>query len=218
MFRWRRVLGVLVVLGVLASCDDHRVQGDGQVVTQQRHVSPFDRVTVNGNYHVAYSYSPQQSVQVEADRNLLPLIATSVVNGKLIIHKAVDKSVTSTHPVRIKLAGPECVAIHSYGSNVISARGLHGQNFTLKLNGASQVELTGQVESLDVEATGSSGVRADQLAAKQVAVSLRGAGNAEVHADDALSATVGGVGQVMYTGHPRHVVSHVHGLGRLRHT
>ncbi len=210
-------VSVLLLICCLVACGEHQVKGEGPVVKEQRKLAPFDRVTVNGNYAVTFRHADHQSVVVAAQRNILPLIETQVTKGKLVIRKASAGVVSSSQPIRIALAGPECVFIHSYGSNRIVAQGLRGQNFTLKVKGAGEIVLSGAVASLDVIANGSSAIHAKTLQAKRVDVLMAGAGVADVQAKQALSARIGGVGQVSYAGNPKHVVSRVSGLARLRH-
>ena len=61
------------------------VKGDGNLKKETREVSNFASLSSRGSIDVQISYGTSNSIQVEADENLLPYIETKVENGQLII-------------------------------------------------------------------------------------------------------------------------------------
>src|SRR5438874_537424 len=61
------------------------VQGSGTRASETRQVDPFSAVDSVGAEDVTITIGAQQSITVEADDNILPLIETKVSNGRLRI-------------------------------------------------------------------------------------------------------------------------------------
>jgi hypothetical protein len=64
--------------------------------------------------------------------------------------------------------------------------------------------------------SGAGDVRLDQLVAREAKVEVSGAGSVHVHATDSLTASVSGVGDVVYSGRPEDVQKDVSGVGDVR--
>jgi hypothetical protein len=74
------LLFTLVIL--LASCSVLGERGNGNVIKQERKVSAFNAIEVSGAFDVYLSLGSAQSVIVEADENLMPLIRTAVSGNR----------------------------------------------------------------------------------------------------------------------------------------
>ena len=59
-------------------------------------------------------------------------------------------------------------------------------------------------------------VRFQRLVAQEASVEVSGAGSVHVTATDSLTASVSGIGDVVYSGHPESVDKDVSGLGEVR--
>ena len=72
---------------------------------------------------------------------------------------------------------------------------------------------SGAVDRLSAQITGSGDLRADDLAAKHVRVTVTGSGDAAIRATEELDASVTGSGDVHYSGNPAQVRKNVTGSG-----
>ena len=68
--------------------------------------------------------------------------------------------------------------------------------------GAARITLTGKANEMQVNGLGTSFIKTRDLIAQDVAISLTGAGNVEVYAEKTLDVSVTGVGTVTYWGNP----------------
>jgi hypothetical protein len=75
------------------------------------------------------------------------------------------------------------------------------------------MSIDGNTGELSVALEGSSEIRARDLHAGQVQVSISGAGSAEVYASETLAAEISGVGDIRYGGQPAKVVRTITGWG-----
>jgi hypothetical protein len=67
-----------------------------------------------------------------------------------------------------------------------------------------------------VVVSGAGDVRLERLVAQEAEVEVSGAGSVHVHATDSLTASVSGVGDVVYSGRPEDVQEEVSGVGEVR--
>ncbi len=185
-------------------------QGNGVAKTDTRDVTDFDEIQVDGTVKLDLATGPLDKLTVTGDENLLPLIATEVVGGRLIIHEA--KPVHSKTPLVVSVHAPAVARIDTSGVASVIASGLQGPSFTFTSSGVTDSQLSGQVTNLEIQSGGAGNVRAAGLAAKQVHVTISGAGTVEVDATEKLKADVSGVGSVKYRGTPA-IEKNVSGVG-----
>ena len=83
----RLLLSLIVIFPlVLGACDTLRViEGSGDVVTETRAVSGFDRVILGGIGELTLIQGEEESLEIEAEDNILPQITTEVRDGTLTI-------------------------------------------------------------------------------------------------------------------------------------
>jgi phage shock protein PspC (stress-responsive transcriptional regulator) len=84
-------------------------------------------------------------------------------------------------------------------------------SFTIEVEGAAKITLSGYGENLNVKASGASTVNAFDYEANHVEVEISGASSAKVHATDELEADASGFGRIQYRGNPQRV--NIHGSG-----
>jgi len=186
------------------------VQGDGVLKTEMRDVTDFAEISVDGTVKLDLVTGPLDKLTITGDENLLPLVATEVVGGRLTIHQT--KSMHSKTPLVVSIHAPAVARIDTAGLANVIASGLTGPTFTFTSNGVTDSQLSGQVSSLEIDSSGTGVVRAAGLTAKQARVTVSGAGSVEVNATDQLKANVSGVGSVKYRGTPA-IEKNVSGVG-----
>ena len=185
-------------------------QGNGVAKTDTREVTEFDEIQVDGTVKLDLATGPLDKLTVTGDENLLPLIATEVVGGRLVIHEA--KPLHSKTPLVVSVHAPAVARIDTSGVASVIASGLQGPSFTFTSTGVTDSQLSGQVTSLEIQSGGAGTVHAAGLAARQVHVTISGAGTVEVDATEKLKADVSGVGSVKYRGTPA-IEKNVSGVG-----
>jgi len=78
--------------------------------------------------------------------------------------------------------------------------------------GASNLELLGTADTVNISVSGAGDISAFDLQAKNVEISMSGTGNVDISASDSLDITLSGVGRVRYIGSPT-VTQQISGLG-----
>ena len=81
----KAVLFLSLTMLMLSGCKFNKVSGSGAMKLDKRSVPAFKSVDISGAYEVEIVAQKEQSVEIEGDDNLLPLIKTEVKNGVLEI-------------------------------------------------------------------------------------------------------------------------------------
>jgi hypothetical protein len=208
---------LLVLLSMaLLSCGSELKTGSGHWVTQTRSVAPFDRVSLNGHFKLNYADHQQPGITVSADDNLLPFIHTVVKNGELTINVDPNVRLNASNVITVHLASRHLQSITSSGSNEIQLSGLQEPWFRVKSQGGDHIELQGDVKEVLYDCSGIAYVDATELKAEDVSVTLKGAGEVTVAADQKLNVNLSGVAKVRYLGSPK-IDSHLSGRATLSH-
>ena len=211
---WVRQLFVMLLMGVmLAGChSSSRVVGNGNIEKEVRSLGDFTRLSVYGNTVVNYKPSSVQSVAVQADSNIIPLIQTQVQNGVLIIRSQPGAVFTTKNPIVINLASTSLVDVHSSGANTVNMADLNLDALTIDFNGSGQGVFSGKVNRVRYSLVGASQLDARALKAKQADVQLIGASELSLSVSDKLNVSVSGVGKLTYFGSPT-ISQSISGLG-----
>jgi hypothetical protein len=199
----------LILFGAPA-CRGASVQGNGVAKTELRDVASFDAIDLSGAIQLDLSTGTLGKLSLTGDENLLPLVATTVSGGKLVVSQT--KKMAAKTPLLITVTAPNLRRIDVTGAANVRATGIQAPAFSLAVSGAANAELSGEVDKLEVTIDGAGAVRASDLRAKEARVDLSGVGSADVNATDKLKADVSGVGAVRYRGAPV-VEKDVSGLG-----
>ena len=197
----------IVNTGNVSGC----VQGSGSAKKESRSLSNFHALEVEGAYTVRIACQKDQSVEISADDNLLPLILTEVQGG--ILRVTSKKSICASAPMTLTIAVENLDLIRSSGANEFQVQNLKGETLDVELSGSSTMTLVGAVDELKAKIDGASGLVAGELKAQQVSVAISGAGSAEVQADKRLQGDISGVGSIRYSGQPGEVVKNITGWG-----
>jgi hypothetical protein len=240
----RRVIGAAVTALMAASvpvgASAQTLTGSGRLITETRDVRGFSAIRLDGAFNVVARLAQAESVQVQADDNLIPLIETLVEDRKgvptLVLRVKRGAGYRTRSPVVVTVDARALEALTLAGSGDIRASGIRGETLTVELGGSGDVTLDdtqvshlqirlagsgdvrgqGRAEKLDVALAGSGDIRLSTLIANAVTVNLAGSGDVDVHADQSLSVTLRGSGDVRYRGGATAIQSSVLGSGSVK--
>src|ERR1700731_2555167 len=102
----KKFLLLLGVLGLIAGCGffNKEIVGSGTIVSERRPVVNFTSVVFTGQGNLTIKQSDTESLQIETDDNLLPLIKSEVSNGILYIKESpakVTQRLKPSKPIKI---------------------------------------------------------------------------------------------------------------------
>lgn len=190
------------------------VQGSGNVKAEMRELGRFTGIDLEGAADVNVTIGEQQSVLVETDDNILPIIETTLDGDRLVISSKDNFRSSKGVKVRITVARLEAARISGSGS--ITATGVKSGKFEAAVSGSGDLRISGEAESLNAVVTGSGDIDTTKLEAADATVTVTGSGDVKISASKSISASVTGSGDVRYTGKPSQVQKSVTGSGTIK--
>jgi putative autotransporter adhesin-like protein len=190
-----------------------RVVGDGQPASEDRPVGAVDAVHSDGAFALTIKIGPAPKLTIEADKNILPIIKTTVENGRLDIYS--DRSYSVNRRIKVTVTSPSIGDISASGSNQIQANGFAGGPLSISLDGSNRAVLTGRVEALTCVLSGANHLAAQGLVAGSANVALNGSGDAAVDASQRIVANISGAGTITISGNPKERSTAVNGSGQI---
>src|SRR5687768_3181536 len=209
---------VIVIIATLASPENgsaaEKVRGSGVVRTEQRLVPHFTTVESACIANVVIERGEHDSITVEAEDNILPLIETKVANRKLTLTTKNNASISITKGISFRITARELSGVSISGRGRVVANKVDAKSFAVNISGSGGVELGGKAESLNVTIGGSGSVNSLRMPVRTADVEVTGSGKIFVHASERLVANIVGNGSVEYAGNPQ-VTKRITGTGRV---
>ena len=209
------------------------IKGSGNVISETRVVSQFDRLLVSGSGRLSIVQDGQESLTIEADDNLLPLIKSEITGGLLKIGpehvnlhptKPIQYSLHLKELRELHLSGSlegaaesiktDRLALHISGSGKIRIPKLEAADLQVHVSGSGHSEVGGKVSRQNVQISGSGNHNAAGCVSEGAAIHISGSGDATVWARRTLDAHISGSGSVSYYGSPQ-TTTHVSGSGSM---
>jgi len=204
---------------------------------QDRHLSGFSSIEVNGSFDVFITQGSTESVKVEAEREDLDKIVTEVKNGVLRIDnkrstggmswdwgnrkRVVRVVVRNVNAVNVNGSGDvafneglrtQSLSLMVRGSGDVEGR-IEADNLECGLSGSGDVALSGRADNLNVKVSGSGDFDARKLQTVSAAVKLSGSGDASINASQRVDAKLSGSGDIRYTGTAKQISTSKSGSG-----
>lgn len=231
----RHLGGLMLVLSALAIAippapalaggwNSEKVQGSGHVKTETRALGHFSGVALALPGSVELRIGNTESVTIETDDNLLPMIETVIENGTLHLRPAKRQWNFDTRRLKIVVQAKGVDKLALGGSGSIDADPLRGAKVTIDIGGSGSINVKsidsetlsvslggsgnlkaggGSASQLSLSIAGSGDVDLGKLKSVNASVNIAGSGDATISARDTLSATIAGSGDVNYYGDPR---------------
>jgi CO/xanthine dehydrogenase FAD-binding subunit len=207
MKRW------FVTLLVIAGCSVSGEPGSGTAATEPRQLAAFTEIEISGAMNAEIAIAETQSVEVRGDDNLVPLVSTTVENGRLIVRTT--KPVRPRAGLAVHVTVPRLSALAIAGASTAHLRDVRGDALAVRISGAATIAATGTVRELSLDLTGAGDVDAKDLAAETARVAVTGAGDVDVRASKVLDVRISGAASVRYHGDPAEIRKDISGVGKL---
>lgn len=200
-----------------------QVQGSGGIRQEARPVGRFDGVALSLPGKVEVRNGSAESLSIETEANLLPLIETVVEDGTLHIRARKGTAIRTRHLkiavstralARLSVGGSgsidadqvrgERMQLDVGGSGAIAVGKIDGARLGVSLGGSGDVKAgAGSVRSLALSFGGSGNVDLGRVRVETADVNMAGSGDAALWVRDSLDINAVGSGDVAYYGDPR---------------
>jgi hypothetical protein len=215
---------------------NEQVKGSGEVVSETRDLGTFDAISLSGSYKVLVRQGSAVKLEIKADKNLLPLIETRVVEGSkgrtleigskkgfsfssksdpqitLVLPLLRSIAIAGSGDMRVETMKTPDVSVSVSGSGDVEFVDLSSDSLSVQVSGSGDIKARGRVAKFSLAVAGSGDIDARDLQAEEVKASIAGSGNATVHAVNTLKISIAGSGDIAYLGSPK-VSSSVAGRG-----
>jgi hypothetical protein len=218
----------------LSSCKFNCKKGSGNQVTETRRVGDFSKLDISGSYKVVIKQDTAATLSITADDNLMQYIKTDVSGGKLYIHSS--HSICSSGTFVLKITLRDLSLIKSSGAVDITSDGkittkdieldlagaskitmdLNAANVSTRGKGLTDLNLTGQASSHNVELTGSGQLNALDFVVSDYRIETHGASHCKINVLNQLDVNSSGASDVEYRGNPAHVNNNKSGASSLK--
>lgn len=216
---------------LFSNCDDATVtSGDGlkkmeagrELMSEQREIDAFNKIEVEGVFNVFLIQGNHESVKVESDKSILPLVLTEVKNNVLTIKLKANSSINKMKKINVYVTFVDLSELSTKGAGMLScANKLHFNDLELDLKGAGAIHLeleanrlnidteivgvlflAGRANVVNLDHKGIGAIEAFDLKAEKLSLKSDGVGKAEVYASKELRIKAKGLGSVEYKGNP----------------
>ena len=171
---------VFTSMSLLTSCIG--IQGNGNIVSQERVASDFQGLTLSGIARVNVHPGEAYKVEVITDDNLQDFISVESKNGVLYIASKGNENLRPTKLI-VEVYLPELQSINLSGVGSVTLSNGNASNLQISLSGVGNID-------------------AQNYQVQNITIQNSGVGNAKIWATDSLSGTLSGVGNISYKGDP----------------
>ena len=235
-----RIVFILTLISMLAiftvSCKwtVGFVRGSGNIATEERDVSDFHKIHLSGIGNLIITQGEEESLTIEADDNIIPIIETDVSGERLDISFKKGYTFTPSATVKFYLIVVDLDEISLSGAGNIDCEGfetevlqfdvsgagdfdfdLDAERVEVVVSGAGNIVLSGKVDSQEIEINGAGKYNGEDLESRECTITVSGAGSATVNVSELLDVEINGVGNVYYAGSPS-VTQDISGLGKIK--
>jgi len=195
-------LHLALAAAVLPACTKDRLEGSGTIVTQDRGLSTFQNVLIQGPVKVNVMYG-SQLVRVRTDAVAVNEVITTVSNNTLVVdidddhhYQHISFEVDVTLPVLHRLTHLGVSHGHLSGFQGVDALEVVHQ-------GMGDLTFHGSAGTMHITHDGVGDLHAFGFAVDTCHVAHSGVGRIEVNVQDQLTGSLSGVGSIYYQGSPQ---------------
>lgn len=183
---------------------DPGVQGNGNVVRQERKLPFFDRIDLASCLNLVVSFADgETSVVVEAEDNLQPILSTEVRGNTLYVDCMDSFSTERELRVHVRLSHAlQYLRIGGSGDAVLDQ--VAQKYIEMLIQGSGDIRATGQVAELRATIQGSGNVNLRSLKANDATLLVQGSGDITATVVERVSAMVQGSGDILVLGNSTH--------------
>lgn len=196
-------------------------KGNGNVVTETREITgDFTEVSASEGLMVYVTQADDFNIEVEADENIIDLIATDIQNGRLRIH-ARENIGNATKKIHVSLpevtalkssSGAHLRAENSIKSDRLEIDGSSGallqleltvSNLEIDASSGANLNISGDADRAEVDVSSGGNINAKDLRTKTCMADASSGGNLKIQVTESLTADASSGGNIGYSGEPK---------------
>lgn len=232
-------IGLILLVLALSSWNLKKdLKGSGNSLKEQRETTPFEGIDVNNAIHVFLTHGNEESVEVEADDNIVPYIQTKVRDRILHITLKGDeiRSFSPKLPMNVYVTIKDLQEVKAHAASSVEGKSVFKTEkleldicsaatleleiqagiVELDVSSAANVTLTGTADKIKADLSGASRWDGSELETLKTDIDMSGASTATVKVKDELQYDVSSASRLVYSGDPRIYKAEVSGAGSVK--
>lgn len=223
-----KITGILLAAGIILIMASSCIRftgtvGSGNVISEERKVEGFNRISVSAGINLFIKQDSSETLKIEAEDNLMPIIITEVKNGRLEIrYKNLSFGLSATKPVNVYVTAKELNEINASSGANVKAEEIRADNLKINLSSGALGEIIVQTSQIDADATSGSVIRisgktdkqnvnlsssgnynGEDLSSTSAFVNVSSGSSAKVKVSDSLDVNISSGAIVQYSGSPK---------------
>ncbi len=212
------------------------VRGSGNMTTDTRPLASFHGVELGLPGDMEITLGNTESITIEAEENIMPLIETEVRGGILNVGLVPGANIQPTKPIKYKLTSKSFDQLTTDSVGSIKAPTISAENFKAVINSSGNIELgglnsksvnveiksignvkigEGEVTNQTVTISSSGSYLSPDLKCATATVTIDSSGDAILWVTDKIDVVINSSGSVRYYGDPK-VKSEVNSSGSVQ--
>jgi hypothetical protein len=217
---------ILIILSTLA-CSRFQItviRGSGELATEARVIQNIRQVIVDDGIGFILTQTGEESIEIEAEVNILPYVETNQEGEVLKIgfQQRAGELIITTKPVIIRLSVKDIYRLEISGGGNLDCKGLHverlavdvsgdgqarmmnldAETLELSLSGSSDAIVSGAASSIRLDMSGGGNLNARELVSANATATMSGGGKAVLWVTGSLDADLSGGSRIRYLGTP----------------
>lgn len=207
-------LPILFLAILVSSCSHDTINGSGNLSSEIRTISAFNKVSIEGVFEVTITQGDTQSVEIIADDNIMHKVITRVLNNELRLYLDDDNNYRNIS-LKANITVPVITGLKNSGAgNVLILNVENGSDFNLFNSGSGDISIEGSAQSLSLKNEGSGTFEGFSFSVYDCNIKIIGSGDCKVHCTNNLNAKIEGSGDVHYLGSPA-IEADISGSGKI---
>jgi hypothetical protein len=227
------LLALIALILSMSGCMSERIEGNGDLISQDRPTQPFSEVVSQGSFSVVIIPADNTRVVVKAESNILPYLYTTSDGTTMTIGYKNDYNIHEHYPVEVILYTPVFSSARLSGSGTIECSGFepvnlnleisgsgnitadfHTENLMAAISGSGNMNLSGTATNSTLNVSGSGNLNSLELEQQYCIAGVSGSGNITTSVIKKLDAVISGSGSIYYVGNPA-ITNHINGSGKV---
>lgn len=198
------------------------ISGEGPVVKKTLQLDNFHAINLSVSGNVYLKQGSTQSVEVEAQQNIIDNLKKEVTDGRWNI--GFEENVRRLNKLNIYITVPSIDEVLVSGSGDIIGQSVFSGISTLnigvsgsgniefegnaeemfaRVTGSGDIEVKGSAKTGEIRISGSGDIEAHGFKTTDAKIRISGSGDASIHATNSLEVRITGSGDVAYKGSPK---------------
>lgn len=219
------LLFLILTVSIYSSCFNFGkiIRGNGHFIDEERlPIGSFSSLASRGDFEVVVIKDSIQKMIIHGEDNIIPEVATDVINGELVIHykkenlrldhEGITVFVHTSVMDGITLSGSGDINTldeFSGGDTKVTLSGsgdiryrMSCNKITCSLTGSGNINVEGSSLENKIVVEGSGNADLLMMPTDKSYITITGSGNSSVHVNNELDVNISGSGSVRYRGSP----------------